>query len=428
MCDAKDGDGTSRASSIPSVSLVLTWKGQKSCLLSPLASAARTLFPLSLCFSLGLLAGRGALAQTPAPLVPPPPTGTYSAGAGLQLSNANVFSIAPLGVTASMLAKGAVSAGKIALPLAFSAASGSPLISAMNTGSGYGVSGSIPNEKGVLGGVVTFNAPIVGTITDKVGVYGNDSSSAGTLTNGSAAIVGVSSNSTGILGVSNDAVQDPNTAGVGVVGVGYNGNGINGFSVNNSAIYGESSSNYSGEFNGDVEVYSDKGEQGNLTVQGTLSAGAKHFKIDHPQDPTGKYLVHASVESDQMMDIYDGVVTLDRTGAATVTMPSWFEALNQDFRYQLTCIGGYAPVYISQEVTAGRFAIAGGKPGLRVSWQVTGARHDAFARAHPLVVEEEKPERAQGTYLDPADFGQPASKGETYGHHLLPTLAQPANP
>jgi hypothetical protein len=50
----------------------------------------------------------------------------------------------------------------------------------------------------------------------------------------------------------------------------------------------------------------------------------------------------------------------------------------KDFRYQLTCIGGSALVYISEEIKNNRFAIAGGKQGLKVSWQVTGIRKDPY--------------------------------------------------
>jgi hypothetical protein len=40
-----------------------------------------------------------------------------------------------------------------------------------------------------------------------------------------------------------------------------------------------------------------------------------------------------------MMNTYNGNVITDPTGNATVTLPDWFEALNRDFRYQLTVIG-----------------------------------------------------------------------------------------
>ena len=45
-----------------------------------------------------------------------------------------------------------------------------------------------------------------------------------------------------------------------------------------------------------------------------------------------------------------------------------------DYRYQLTCIGAHAPIYIARKIEDNAFAIAGGTPGLEVSWQVTGRR------------------------------------------------------
>jgi hypothetical protein len=88
---------------------------------------------------------------------------------------------------------------------------------------------------------------------------------------------------------------------------------------------------------------------------------------------------------------------LDEGGEVTVTLPDWFEALNQDFRYQLTSIGEYAPVYIAAEVSGNQFRIAGGRAGLKVSWQVTGTRHDAYANEHRIPLEVEKPASERGT-------------------------------
>ena len=145
-----------------------------------------------------------------------------------------------------------------------------------------------------------------------------------------------------------------------------------------------------------------------------ITGASKLFRIDHPLHPAEKYLSHASVESDEMANVYSGNVTLDAGGAAWVRLPDWFEALNTDFRYQLTCVGGFAPVYVAREITDHRFRIAGGRAGLKVSWQVTGVRHDAHARAHPLRVEQEKPAAERGRYLHPVDFGLPASLGIGY--------------
>jgi hypothetical protein len=150
---------------------------------------------------------------------------------------------------------------------------------------------------------------------------------------------------------------------------------------------------------------------GDLTVAGTLNvAGTKHFKIDDPVDPADKYLYHTSVESSDMMNIYNGTTALDGNGEAEIHLPNWFQALNRDFRYQLSCIGEFAPVYVAKEIENNSFRIAGGTSGLKVSWQVTGIRHDAYAEAHPSPVEVEKPAGERGHYLHPELFGAPQDK------------------
>ncbi len=115
-----------------------------------------------------------------------------------------------------------------------------------------------------------------------------------------------------------------------------------------------------------------------------------------------------------MKNLYDGVVTLDSYGEAVVELPEWFEALNQDFRYQLTCIGEYAPVYVAQKIERSRlrnsFKIAGGISGMEVSWQVTGVRCDRWAQANSMAVEEEKSENQRGYYLHPEVYGQSEEK------------------
>ena len=130
----------------------------------------------------------------------------------------------------------------------------------------------------------------------------------------------------------------------------------------------------------------------NVNIQGTLTKQAGSFKIDHPLDPANKFLQHSFVESPDMMNVYNGVVILDTNGQATVVLPDYFESLNKDFRYQLTCIGKFAPVFIAEEVNNSEFRISGGTPGLKVSWQVTGIRKDAYAEAHriqPVILKTE---------------------------------------
>ena len=203
---------------------------------------------------------------------------------------------------------------------------------------------------------------------------------------------------TGAIGVDafggNTNGQD--NGGTGVAGIGGDGKTGDGDgaifqggtgSVNGDGIgAGAGSSGIAGNFTGNVDI------------TGTLNAGTKHFKIDHPLDPANKYLVHASVESSEMMNIYTGNVTTDAQGEARVQLPDWFEALNTDFRYQLTVIGQFAQAIVSSEVQNHEFAIRSSVPSVKVSWQITGVRQDAFAKANPLVVEEESGPIVVGVY------------------------------
>ena len=153
--------------------------------------------------------------------------------------------------------------------------------------------------------------------------------------------------------------------------------------------------------------------QGNVVISGNLFAtGTKNFMIDHPLDPENRYLYHAAIESSEVLNVYSGNVTTNGNGEAVVTLPDWFEALNKDFRYQLTPIGAPAQgLYIAEKMNKNRFTIAGGQPGMEVSWQVTGVRSDATMRKHAFTTEEDKPERERGFYLHPEAFNQPEEKG-----------------
>jgi hypothetical protein len=149
----------------------------------------------------------------------------------------------------------------------------------------------------------------------------------------------------------------------------------------------------------------------NLEVRDALDvSGSKNFKIDHPQDPEEKYLYHASVESPERVNVYQGNVTTDEAGFATVELPDYFDALNRDPTYQLTVIGTFAQAIVAEEVKDNRFVIQTDEPRVKVSWQVTGVRNDAYARAHPFEDEVEKPAEEQGTYLQPEVHGQPEAR------------------
>jgi len=172
----------------------------------------------------------------------------------------------------------------------------------------------------------------------------------------------------------------------------------------NCGIYGATSGtsgiNWAGYFNGDLHS----------TGTNTKASGA--IKIDHPLDPENKILYHSSVESPDMMNIYNGNIKLNSNGEAIVIMADYFEALNMKFRYQLTAIGIPGPnLYIKEKINGNKFMISGGKPNMEVSWQITGIRHDPYANKNRIKVEKNKNEEEKGKYLHPKEYNQPKEKG-----------------
>jgi hypothetical protein len=214
--------------------------------------------------------------------------------------------------------------------------------------------------------------------------------------NGVTAAGGVSSGSgpAGVLATGGDGAYSngPGVMATGGSGAFGGGDGIDAFPGVAPAL--------AGSFSGDVHI------SGNLNVSGT-----KSFRIDHPLDPANKYLYHAALESSEVLNLYTGNVVLDASGEAAIQLPEWFEALNRDFRYQLTAIGAPAPnLHVAQKIRNNSFKIAGGSAGLEVSWQVTGVRQDAWEKAHPMAVEVEKPQRERGFYINPELFGAPSER------------------
>jgi hypothetical protein len=263
--------------------------------------------------------------------------------------------------------------------------------------SGAGVAGFSFTSSGVFGesdtsdgvrGVSRIGFGASGTSSGGVGVAGSSDTNFG--------VGGRSRTSFGVSGTSD--------SGIGVRGIGLSG-GVFGQTVSASAVFGIATgpAGLAGAFLGGAFV------SGHLLVGGGLDViGTKNFKIDHPSDPENKYLVHTCVESSEMKNVYDGAARLDEDGSAWVYLPEWFEALNRDFRYQLTAVGGPAPrLHVAEEIAERRFKIAGGEAGMKVCWQVTGSRKDPWAAANPFEVEQEKREEERGRYLEPGLYNAP---------------------
>jgi len=167
------------------------------------------------------------------------------------------------------------------------------------------------------------------------------------------------------------AMQGANLLGDGVKGVSFSGVGVRGVGHPKLGAW-------AGVF------------EGNVVVTGLLLKAASLFSIDHPLEPDRRVLNHASVEAPEYKTFYDGVATLDAAGRARVQLPRWFAALNGGVRHQLTPMGAPAPDLHVRSAKKDSFVVAGGRPGQKVCWQVTGVRRDAWARAHPLEVEQAK--------------------------------------
>ncbi len=322
-------------------------------------------------------------------------------------------------------------------------------------GSGVGVKGSggtgVYGESGSGTGVYGIaNGP-------GFGAYGVSGSSGnyGWLGGGGQGAAGISSGSIGVFGQS--------SSGAGVSGTSNSNDGVSGFSGSGTGVYGSTTSGFAGRFDGrtmisgsatgDLVYIENTGSgrglhvvtgsdtalwaatttgfaaldarkpggragyfNGNVEVTGSVTKSSGSFKIDHPLDPEHKYLCHSFVESPDMKNVYDGVVTTDENGLAVVELPQWFEALNRDFRYQLTVIGRFAQAIVEKEVESNRFTIRTNLAKVKVSWQITGIRQDHYANAHRIRVEEEKPADERGFYLHPEEWGQPADKSVAYAH------------
>jgi hypothetical protein len=311
------------------------------------------------------------------------------------------------------------------------------------TGQVFGVAGSTNSTTNFAAGVSGYEGATTGQVS---GVVGGTAST----TTGASGVTGNANATTGqVYGVSGYSAS---TAGVGVLGTAYassgntagvigstvspngigafgnststsGGTGIQGNTESTSGgaagifvahggggliLSGLSGSGYKGVFSVDAAGNGFYG--GNLNVTGKLTKGSGSFKIDHPLDPANRYLSHSFVESPDMMNVYNGNITTDRHGLAKVTLPDYFEALNGDFRYQLTVIGQFAQAIVARKIASNRFVIRTSKPNVEVSWQVTGIRHDAYANSYRIPVEEEKSITEQGYYLHPEVYGQPKSK------------------
>jgi hypothetical protein len=234
------------------------------------------------------------------------------------------------------------------------------------------------------GGVVAFDGG------DSVGV--NTTAPLGQL--------GAVSTHTAVSGVNTaDGLFVSGVYGEGQTGVFANGRNVGVFASGSQSGITAASSGLAGQFFGDVNI------------TGTLSKGGGGFRIDHPLDPEHKYLSHSFVESPEMLNVYRGTVTTNASGGATIELPNYVEALNTDFSYHLTPVGGLAQAAVTETIDGNRFSVVSDPPGATLSWLVLGVRADPWAVAHRIAAEEDKDPADRGYFLHPDERDQPEVRG-----------------
>ncbi|PJN25515.1 hypothetical protein CG736_14030 [Kitasatospora sp. CB02891] len=390
-------------------------------------------------------------------------SGKADTGAGVLGSSAHGVGVAGHGAGASPGVSGQADAGPgvsgqaDAGPGVLGTGTGAPGVQGISTGNpgvagssppGPGVSGISTDGPGVFGdsghgsGVLGMSAlgigvegtadpgpAVSGSSPSGVGVFGTSVSgtAVGATSTSGPALTATTGTGTGASIYSSEGIAvsafcghpEPDTGeSIGFIDLPNNGPAVRGHSWFGAGVQGVSESGAGVDAWGSTGLTAGGRTLGadisnNLRVNGVIvSAGSARFVIDHPLDPAGNTLTHAFVASPEQKNVYDGVATLDDTGAATVTLPDWFDALNQDFRYQLTPIGAPAPgLHVDAEISGNSFSVAGGTPGGKVSWQVTGIRLDKWARANPVTPVTAKPADQRGRFLHPTAFDQPAERG-----------------
>ncbi|MFY9234575.1 MAG: hypothetical protein WAO58_08960 [Fimbriimonadaceae bacterium] len=264
-------------------------------------------------------------------------------------------------------------------------------------------------------------------------VYTSSSSGyLGILTAGSYGVLGMSSSGyTGLLGRPTEAVLALSPGGDVVVRLATNEAAVVASAGQIPAVKGTSYASYGvlGEATSPVDPnYGVYGATHNLTsgfgvyASGDFGAsGTKAFRIDHPSDPLGKYLLHYSTESPTPQNFYVGNVVTDSKGYAWVDLPEYFAEINANFKYQLTVVDGpnsgeddFVMVKVRRKIVGNRFQIRTSAPNVEVSWRVDADRNDLYVRNRKPkdVVEKEGEER--GKYQHPELYGEGPERGMDY--------------
>jgi hypothetical protein len=326
----------------------------------------------------------------------------------------------------------------------------------------FGVGNNAAGNYAVAGSGAAFTGTRIGTYSismntatniSSTGVIGRDAGGTFTMLLGGAGVTGTAANAgvgmfaynTGTTNLSHGLYSSiSSTTAAAVLGIGGNnavqgqttvasGIGISGFGgPDGDGAYGTASGalgfGVTGVVtNGNLAVgvygYADAGgpnRYGGFFDNDLGTTGTKTFIIDHPMDPGNKILKHFSMESPEILNVYRGNVILNANGEATVQLPSYFHSVNNsNYSYHLTPIGNSAQLFVKNEISNNEFVIAGGQPGMKVSWIVYTERNDPYLQQNPdeRIVEITKPSNLTGKYMSPLLYGQPAEMGIFYKNY-----------
>jgi hypothetical protein len=146
------------------------------------------------------------------------------------------------------------------------------------------------------------------------------------------------------------------------------------------------------------------------------ASGVKSFRIDHPDDPANKYLLHYSSESPFPQNFYSGNAVTDEKGYAWVELPQYFSQINTNIKYQLTVVddadsSDFVQVKVSKKVVGSRFQIRSSAPNVEVSWRIEADRDDLRIRANRPTDIREKSVNEKGKYQHPEYYGLSSELG-----------------
>ncbi|HNG84200.1 MAG TPA: hypothetical protein PLX94_06460 [Bacteroidia bacterium] len=364
----------------------------------------------------------------------------YSATTGIGVSGANAGTgIGVWGSSSSGYGTVGFSGGNTAFAGMFqnSNANGTGLLVTGNNLAGtYLVNGSAGSFRGTNFGIINFSNISSAAVAGSA-VWGSNRKTVITSFLGGAGVTGIdSANGSGVIGVSFyggfEGVTGIGSSNSGTGVLGQAGMGpspravwgdiatVSGTNATSIAVVGSNNSvgaNAVGVYGQEVAAPNGPARYAILANGDMAATGTKPFVIDHPLDPSGKFLKHFSMESNEVLNYYRGNVILDANGEATIQLPSYFNSINNtNYNYNLTPIGAPAQLYVKSEVSGNNFVISGGIAGMKVSWTLTAERNDPYLQQNPdsRLVELVKTGDAAGKYLVPSLYGQPESAGIYY--------------